>query len=272
MTPEIRPIPSTFGLYGAGVDGRIYRIDSDPPRPLRAAEAGSSVKYQYVGVCVGGRPRSVAVHRLVCEAFYGPCPDWAQEVRHLDGDPTNNNPLNLDWGTISQNRMDAVSHGSIAKNRRLSAQDADAIRTSSQSDRALGRIYGVSGTLILKIRRGDAYAPDLPHQPPPNMPRFVPAAVVAVEDMPPFVDFRPDEQPAYPRKRAASPVSPCDVSGCGAAARKEGLCPHHLLFWTASRGSDKTPGREDRLRAYIARASARNFPEAAPIIRQEGSP
>lgn len=64
----------------------------------------------------------------------------------------------------------------------------------------------------------------------------------------------------------------CAVVGCGLPKKREGLCSVHALTWLVSKGSDKTPGREDRLRAYVARMSARNFPEAAPIIRQEGSP
>ncbi len=34
------------------------------------------------------------LHRLICEAFHGPCPE-GQECRHLDGDPSNNRPENL---------------------------------------------------------------------------------------------------------------------------------------------------------------------------------
>lgn len=64
----------------------------------------------------------------------------------------------------------------------------------------------------------------------------------------------------------------CEVVGCGLPRKREGLCCIHALTWLVSKGSDRTPGREDRRRAFVARMSARNFPEAAPIIRQEGSP
>lgn len=53
----------------------------------------------------GARSRTrVWVHRLVCVAWHGESTDPdAFYVLHLDGDPTNNRPSNLRWGTQSQN-------------------------------------------------------------------------------------------------------------------------------------------------------------------------
>lgn len=62
-------------------------------------------------------------------------------------------------------------------------------------------------------------------------------------------------------------MTTCDVVGCGLPRKREGMCSVHALTWLVSRGSDKTPGREDRRRAFVAKYSARNFSEAAPIIR-----
>ena len=50
------------------------------------------------------------VHRLVLEAFVGPCPE-GYETRHRNGDKTDNRLLNLMWGTRSDNRLDNVEHG-----------------------------------------------------------------------------------------------------------------------------------------------------------------
>lgn len=50
------------------------------------------------------------VHRLVAAAWIGPRPDGLQ-VRHLDGDKTNNRADNLAYGTNSENQLDAVRHG-----------------------------------------------------------------------------------------------------------------------------------------------------------------
>lgn len=47
----------------------------------------------------------------------------------------------------------------------------------------------------------------------------------------------------------------CEVVGCGGEAKRENLCTVHALCWLLSSASDKTPGREDRHRAFVARAS-----------------
>ncbi len=49
-------------------------------------------------------------HQLVCEAFNGPRPEGLQ-CRHLDGDPSNNTPGNLRWGTAKENAADRKAHG-----------------------------------------------------------------------------------------------------------------------------------------------------------------
>lgn len=55
------------------------------------------------------------VHRLVLEAFVGPCPP-GMECRHFpDRDPTNNRLDNLSWATRKQNMEDKASHGTNRK-------------------------------------------------------------------------------------------------------------------------------------------------------------
>ena len=56
-----------------------------------------------------------SVHRLVLNAFAGPCPD-NMEACHNDGDPTNNNVDNLRWDTHINNMVDRDKHhNSICK-------------------------------------------------------------------------------------------------------------------------------------------------------------
>jgi hypothetical protein len=57
------------------------------------------------------RGSSRVAHILVCEAFHGPKPEPHHEVRHLNGNGQDNRPENLAWGTKSENRADAVRHG-----------------------------------------------------------------------------------------------------------------------------------------------------------------
>lgn len=50
------------------------------------------------------------VHRLVLEAFVGPCPP-GQEGCHENGDSGDNHRENLRWGTKPENARDQVRHG-----------------------------------------------------------------------------------------------------------------------------------------------------------------
>jgi hypothetical protein len=53
---------------------------------------------------------TVRVHVLVCETFIGPRPDGLL-TRHLNGNPYDNRIENLAYGTVSENSLDCVSHG-----------------------------------------------------------------------------------------------------------------------------------------------------------------
>lgn len=57
------------------------------------------------GVCVQKR-----VHRLVLEAFVGPCPE-GMECCHGPGGPSDNRLENLRWDTRVENARDQVRHG-----------------------------------------------------------------------------------------------------------------------------------------------------------------
>lgn len=57
-----------------------------------------------------GKVRGQYVHRLVLEAFIGPCPPGMQAC-HWDDDPSNNALSNLRWGTPSDNGHDRTRNG-----------------------------------------------------------------------------------------------------------------------------------------------------------------
>lgn len=52
---------------------------------------------------------------MVAAAFIG---EDDRLVRHLDGDPTNNRADNLAYGTVSENQLDSVDHGTHANSLR----------------------------------------------------------------------------------------------------------------------------------------------------------
>lgn len=100
--------------YEASSLGRIKRVlnkfGNPNTRILKPWLAGSGVKYQYVSLSWDGGRLKTGVHRLVAMAFHG-CPLPDQEVLHIDHNPLNNYPGNLEWGSHSKNVCQSVSSG-----------------------------------------------------------------------------------------------------------------------------------------------------------------
>jgi hypothetical protein len=102
----LKPIPSAEG-YFACEDGYIWRMR----RNLRRLHGSvGSNGYRRIKLSIKNVQRDAYVHRLVCEAYHGPCPPGLQ-CRHLDGDQTNNAPGNLRWSDAVTNMADKVLHG-----------------------------------------------------------------------------------------------------------------------------------------------------------------
>jgi HNH endonuclease/NUMOD4 motif len=115
-----RPVPGFEGLYEVSNFGRVRSlgrpsrngIRSFSPRMLRPGPSN----YGHLSVVLGRRNTRM-VHQLVLQAFVGSRP-LGMEVRHLDGDPTNNRLENLCWGTRTENIHDAMRHGTWESEKR----------------------------------------------------------------------------------------------------------------------------------------------------------
>lgn len=162
------PVVGLEGLYEVSDHGRvrsidrvIYKLYSNGKRKtllrgrlLSLISRNNGCGQRYFVVNIGSQVRYV--HRLVLEAFAGPCGN-GMEARHLDGNPSNNDLTNLKWGTVEENTGDRGRHGNFTKGERngsakLKDEDVIAIRQSNSSDKDLAIQYGVSRTCILKIR------------------------------------------------------------------------------------------------------------------------
>lgn len=67
--------------------------------------------YLSVCLCKNGISKRFYIHRLVLEAFVGPCPP-DMECRHFpDSNPANNYLNNISWGTPEENAKDKEAHG-----------------------------------------------------------------------------------------------------------------------------------------------------------------
>lgn len=115
--------------------------------------------YQRVTFSIGGRTKRALVHRLVAMTYLPqPAPEQ-QVVRHLDGDPSNNNVWNLAWGTHKDNEADKRRHGRTlagekVHSAKLSTPQVGEIRNSLKSgvsQRDLMSKYGVSRSTITSI-------------------------------------------------------------------------------------------------------------------------
>jgi hypothetical protein len=71
---------------------------------------GKGKMYLVINLRVDGKPRQFYVHRLILEAFVGPCPDGLEGLHH-DDDHTNNRIGNLRWGTHVANVEDSRRNG-----------------------------------------------------------------------------------------------------------------------------------------------------------------
>lgn len=138
-------------------------------RPWRSWPAGrlmvpTPVHCGHLRVKAGVPLRAVFVHRMVLEAFVGPCPA-GHEARHLNDDPTDNRLENLAWGTRAENLADAVRNGREYSpkgegkiNSKLTEAAVREIRSSAANAHELGRLFGVTPTAIRHVRKGRSWS------------------------------------------------------------------------------------------------------------------
>jgi len=168
-------IPSLGRNYCADVYGSIWSRARNGNKWRRLSGASNGTGYLTVTPAVNGKYKTRLVHRLVAEAFYGLEPNGYKQVRHLDGIQLHNAPMNLDWGTQSQNWTDRLVHAKANNYRhchsKLTQNQVYAIRSASLSQRKLAKIYGVSQSTIQCVLSGKTWKEN-PEQAPPNFPRW----------------------------------------------------------------------------------------------------
>jgi hypothetical protein len=146
---------AAFPTLGVAADGRIQGPSGRWLKPFPNSRGYLAIN---VSTCADGIRRQVHVHKIVCTAYHGPCPDGMVLVRHLNGDHLDNRAANLAWGTREQNEADKVLHGTALLGERhhqarLTDGEVLTIRASVLTGAVLAATYGVSETMIGKIRR-----------------------------------------------------------------------------------------------------------------------
>ncbi|AUX81960.1 HNH endonuclease [Mycobacterium phage Frankie] len=114
MTEVWRPVVGQEGNYEVSNLGRVRSLDRQIDVDGRGRRYMRGRVLSLVPMKNGYRLAALPggkklVHRLVLEAFSGPCPPGAEGC-HNDGDRSNNRIENLRWDTRTANNIDAVDH------------------------------------------------------------------------------------------------------------------------------------------------------------------
>lgn len=126
MTEEWRPVVGYEGLYEVSDQGRVRSLDRVVTHKNGRVRVHKSVLlkaspgvhgYPLVGIYRQCVVKMSKVHRLVMEAFVGPCPEGLQ-VLHADDIKTHNHLSNLRYGTSAENSLDAIRNGTHNYSRR----------------------------------------------------------------------------------------------------------------------------------------------------------
>ena len=119
--------------YEVTSDGKVFSISHNWRGYGRRELSQSLNSYGYpsVRLSIGGSRKRVTVHVLVAEKFLGEKPSQKHQVRHLNGDKTDNRACNLAWGTAKENADDRERHGRTSSG----ASHSASIRSSCQAER-----------------------------------------------------------------------------------------------------------------------------------------
>ncbi len=166
-----RDIPGYEGSYQVSTKGRVRSL----PRYVPVQDSVRGISYArycpgkilrqavcdragHLSVHLGKYCRGIPVHQLVMLAFHG-FPPPGLEAMHINGNPKDNRPENLKYGTHSENMIDMYRNGK--GNISLTPEDIRQIRfgfACGYSPQELAGMYGVSESVIRRIRRGRRYA------------------------------------------------------------------------------------------------------------------
>ena len=113
-----KPIPGFEGHYEVSDQGRVRSLDRHVRRGTgmlwsagRVLVSTPNDSGHHIILLYLDRKRTyLQVHRIVAKVFLGEGAE-GEMVCHKNGDPDDNRALNLYWGTMSDNQLDSVRHG-----------------------------------------------------------------------------------------------------------------------------------------------------------------
>lgn len=158
---EIRPIRGWDDCF-ISRDGRVWRNGKE--KKLSIGKVG----YKVVNFSKNNKSNTFYLHRLLLDAFIGPCPDGC-EALHANGDRLDNRLENLRWGTRAENVADALRHGTAtvgSKNAqaKLRSHDIGWIKDMNRLGffaREIAPHFRVSETAIHRVISGKSYTREM---------------------------------------------------------------------------------------------------------------
>ena len=161
-----KDVPGYEGLYQVSDHGHVRSSPNTGIRGKRKAgrtlrQASNQYGHKWVMLYKDQSGVKHYIHRLVLLAFVGPCSDGMQG-RHLDGNASNNNLVNLKWGSPAENAADKLTHGTQPMGRhtynaKLTEEDVCKIRSMNGLYQDIGVAFGVSASLVGAIKRREKW-------------------------------------------------------------------------------------------------------------------
>lgn len=163
---EWRPVVGYEGWYEVSDQGRVRSVERVVPNgkggtkrmksKMMTCTGRKSQRYLFVTLCKNNKAKRCLVHRLVLEAFIGPCPK-GMETLHGNGGQYDNSLSNLCWGTKEENARDkwlqgSMPHGENHSRSKLTADQVRSIRNDERSYENIAKFYGVSKSCISLIK------------------------------------------------------------------------------------------------------------------------
>lgn len=170
MKEAWRDIPGYEGYYQASTFGRIRSLDKEI---TQIGRWGKLVTRKYPGKIFTFKPhakdsdyysvrlsnKKFSVHTLILLTFIGPMPINCDVIRHLDGNPFNNELNNLAYGTFSDNVIDIYRQGKPKG--KLKINEVIEIRkllNTGISHNNIAWLYGVSRRTVSSIYEKVCYS------------------------------------------------------------------------------------------------------------------
>jgi HNH endonuclease/NUMOD4 motif len=172
---EWRQVVGFEGFYEVSNWGRVRSVARGTGRKTgKLLIARSHIRDEYLSVVLSTNLRNATeykIHRLVLEAFKGPCPE-NKEVDHIDGNRTNNTLPNLRYLDHAENMRAAVgrrgkwqkpmvfpvrkgAENPAAKLTTAHVNDIRRLRIEGMTVPAIAKEFGVTPRHIFKILSGE---------------------------------------------------------------------------------------------------------------------